>query len=96
MLHLLANGVIVAAYAIFAIQMALQVAWPISGRGSQAVAALTVVFILCASAGYLTDLISIPMWLNTALHVALSGAAIWLVGTNQAAFIAKMMADERD
>jgi len=93
-IHDISTGLIIAAYLVFAWQMFKQISWSEIGKGGKAVALLTAVFVLCAMTGYLTDLILLPQWLDVMLHVALAGASIWLIATNQAQFIARMIKNE--
>lgn len=90
------NAIIIACYFIFAFQMWMQIKRPVTGRGALAIVALVVVFMLCAVAGYMTDILTFPFQLNLWLHILLAAASVWLVVTNQAKFIAALMQHESD
>lgn len=91
-------GLISLCYCIFAFQLWSQAeVGAFKTKGGRAIFLLVAVFVFCAFAGYLTSLLPASWWVfREALHWALALCSVWLVCTNQAAAVAKMLANERD
>lgn len=84
---------IVFCYLIFAFQVWHQAPIkPLKTKGGRAVFALVLVFVLCATAGYAMSLLP-ETWqtVRDIAHYALAAASVWLVASNQAGAVAKMI-----